>query len=174
MKYKSLIVLVVVLVFSLACGVTSTPSPTEASVIDNSPSPTNPPTVVPPSAAGTPVPEDPSHRCVGSTAQGYPITVTVTVTDVVAVTQVQFGILMVGSGWQAETTRLYQPAAPVRDGRFAFGATQPGWETEFDGMFDGQSLEGTLWVSHTHPQGFGTAVVETPYSAVCSYHGEAG
>jgi hypothetical protein len=97
-----------------------------------------------------------------------------TVTDTVVVTQVQFEILMVGSGWKAETTRVYQPVAPVRDGHFAFRAMQPSWETQIDGTFDSQSLKGNLWVSHTHPQGFGTAVVETPYAAVCAYHGEAG
>jgi hypothetical protein len=181
MKNKLLVVIpcAVALALSLACGAAGTPSATEIDVTDDSTSPTNPPTTVvtpPPAAVTTPVPATGASRmCVGSTTQGYPITVTMTVTDtVVVVTQVQFGILMIGSGWKAETTRTYRPVASVRDGHFEFHAVQPGWEAQIDGVLNSQTLKGTLWVSHAHPQGFGTAVVETPYTAVCAYHGETG
>jgi hypothetical protein len=173
MKIRLLVVIACVfaLALSVACGASGA-LPTEATV------PAVSPTVVAPSptAVSTPaVSTSVSRLCVGGTAQGYPITITLSASDtVVQVTRVQFSVMVVGSGWWAESTRTYAPTAPVEQGYFAFGAVEPGWQVELDGTVDNQSLEGVLWVGHAHPQGLGTAVVETPYSAVCAYHGETG
>jgi hypothetical protein len=89
----------------------------------------------------------------------------VTVKDNV-VTSVEFGVMLIGQGWSAESDQYRPTASPVIDGHFRVSVKYDTWSVDVAGEFAEDALQGALGVAHYHPQGLGTAQAMVVFNAI--------
>ncbi|MBD3308751.1 hypothetical protein GF339_20245 [candidate division KSB3 bacterium] len=106
----------------------------------------------------------------GKTVQGFPINLKIEeMSGKAVVTQVDFSIKMTGTGWSATTT-MPQPlsiSAEISNGAFHYTGSL-GHNSPFvlTGTFTNASeITGNVQATNVHPQGIGTAVGRTDYTA---------
>jgi hypothetical protein len=156
-KVSLFITLALVAAATVACGLAPTPHAT----------PTSTPTPASRSPLPTPGPAPDRYDGVwtGITSQGKAIEVTV---EQNVVTEIGFGAVVTGSGWEATTQQSHPVSAPIADGQFRIHLDDrrySGWEFEATGVFGDGRLEGALVVVHEHPQGFGTGMAGVTFAA---------